>query len=79
MKTRPPGGGHRPKTYGPHFGGFCAFAVPRGVIASTAPEACEIVDGERDRNHSLRRRTLWRRDISSTIAKAEANWPAVLD
>lgn len=68
-----------PTRYAPAFGGYCAWAVSRGYIADTVPEAWTIHDGRLYLNASLRIRRRWERDIPGNIALAEANWPAVLD
>ncbi len=68
-----------PEAYAPQFGGYCAFAVSRGYIAPTAPEAWTIYDGKLYLNFSLRIRRRWERDIPGNIARGVENWPAVLD
>lgn len=68
-----------PTLYAPQYGGYCAFAMARGYIASTVPEAWSIVDGRLYLNYSVRVRDRWSRDIPGNIAAADANWPGILD
>jgi len=68
----------QPDRYAPRFGGYCAWAVSRGYIAETVPEAWTIHEGRLYLNASLRIRRRWERDIPGNIARGEANWPAVL-
>lgn len=67
-----------PEAYAPQFGGYCAWAVSQGYIASTIPEAWTIHDGRLYLNFSRRIRRRWERDIPGNIAKGEENWPGVL-
>ena len=67
-----------PDRYAPQFGGYCAYAVSRGYTADIDPAAWKIVDGKLYLNYSRRVQTLWERDLHANIAKAAANWPAVL-
>ena len=67
-----------PQKYLPAFGGYCAFAVSRGYIAPTIPEAWTIFEDRLYLNANLRARRLWLRDVPGNIALGEANWPGVL-
>jgi YHS domain-containing protein len=68
-----------PEKYAPQFGGYCAYAVSRGYTAEIDPQAFRIVDGKLYLNYSKRVQRLWEGDIPGNIAKAQANWPGVLD
>jgi hypothetical protein len=68
-----------PQAFAPQYGGYCAWAVSEGYTASTTPEAWEIVDGKLYLNYSRRVQRRWERDIPGHIARADANWPRVLD
>jgi YHS domain-containing protein len=67
-----------PESYAPQSGGYCAFALSKGGIATTVPEAWRIVDGKLYLNFSLRVQGFWLEDVPGNIAKADANWPGVL-
>lgn len=66
-----------PEAYAPQYGGYCAWAVARGYLAPTIPEAWTIVDGKLYLNATLRIQRRWERDIPGFIAQAEENWPGL--
>jgi YHS domain-containing protein len=68
-----------PDRYAPQYGGYCAYAVSEGSTASTVPEAWTIVDGKLYLNFSRGVRRLWSKDIPGRIAKADANWPGLVN
>lgn len=68
-----------PEQYAPQYGGFCAWAVSQGYTASIDPEAWRIVEGRLYLNYDSRVQRQWERDIPGNIAKADANWPEVLN
>lgn len=67
-----------PQRYAPQFGGYCAYAVSRGYTASADPEAWSVVNGKLYVNYSMSVKKTWEKDPAGYIAKAEANWPAVV-
>lgn len=68
-----------PEKYAPRFGGYCAWAVAQNSTAGIDPQAWKIVDGKLYLNYSLKIQGKWEQDIPGNIAKAEENWPTVLD
>lgn len=68
-----------PEAFAPRYGGYCAWAVSQGYTASTDPTAWRIVDGRLYLNYSHAVQRRWAQDIPGNIAKADGNWPAVLD
>jgi YHS domain-containing protein len=68
-----------PEQYAPQYGGYCAWAVSQGYTASTIPEAWKIVDGKLYLNYSTRVQRSWEGDTSGHIARADRNWPGVLE
>lgn len=64
-----------PQAYAPQFGGYCAYAVSKGALAPTDPEAWTIVDGKLYLNFSPAVRERWAADREANISRAEANWP----
>jgi len=68
-----------PEAYAPQYGGYCAWAVAQGSTASSDPDAWRIVDGKLYLNYSKSVQEKWLQDISGNIAKADKNWPAVLE
>ena len=67
-----------PEAYAPQYGGYCAFAMASGYIASTVPEAWTIHEGKLYLNYSTGVRSRWERDIPGNIMKADENWPSAL-
>ena len=68
-----------PEAYAPQYGGYCAWAVAQGYTASTDPEAWRIVDGKLYLNYNDKVQSRWQKDIPGNIAKADQNWPGVLN
>ena len=68
-----------PEKYAPQYGGYCAYAVSEGATASTVPEAWTIVDDKLYLNYSRGVRSRWSEDIPGRVARANANWPDVLN
>ena len=68
-----------PDAYAPEYGGFCAWAVSQGYTAEIDPEAWKIVEGKLYLNYSPGVQRRWARDIPGNIAKADQNWPGVLE
>ena len=68
-----------PSKYAPQFGGYCAYAMSKGYIASTVPEAWTIHEGKLYLNYSTNVRQIWTQDIPGNITKAQAHWPTILE
>ena len=68
-----------PEAYAPQYGGYCAWAVSQGYTASADPTAWRIVGKKLylNYNHEIQRQ--WAQDAPGNIAKADKNWPTVLD
>ena len=67
-----------PARYAPQYGGYCAYALSKGALASTAPEAWTVHEGKLYLNYSVGVRGIWAQDVPGNIALANAQWPAVL-
>jgi len=67
-----------PYAYTPQFGGYCAWAVSQGYLASGDPEQWKIVDGKLYLNFNARAKELWEADQEDSIKRGHANWPTVL-
>ncbi len=67
-----------PLAYAPQFGGYCAYAMSLGAIATTVPEAWTIHQGRLYLNFSLDVRTRWAEDKDGNIARANGYWPDIL-
>ncbi len=68
-----------PDNYAPQYGGYCSWAVSRGYTAKGDPLAWSVVDGKLYLNYNLDVLDTWKKNISENIAKANANWPQVLN
>lgn len=67
-----------PARYAPQYGGYCAWAVSQCYTASADPTVWKIVGDKLYLNYSRSIWQRWKQDIPGNIAKANANWPAVL-
>lgn len=68
-----------PEKYAPQYGGHCAWAVSQGYTAKGDPNVWKIVDGKLYLNYNASVQKNWERDIPGNVAKADRNWPEVLD
>jgi len=68
-----------PQAYAPQYGGYCAWAVSQGYTAKSDPDAWRIVGGKLYLNYSKDIQKRWAEDIPGNLAKADANWPKVLE
>lgn len=68
-----------PDRFAPRYGGYCAYAVSRGYTATTSPRAWSIYEDRLYLNYSRSVRALWATDKAGNVAKADANWPKVLE
>ncbi|MEM9784330.1 MAG: YHS domain-containing (seleno)protein [Pseudomonadota bacterium] len=63
-----------PETFLPAYGGWCAWAMTRGILAKTDPTAWLIEDGRLYLNFDHRTRQRFQRDVPGNIAKADEVW-----
>ncbi len=68
-----------PGHFAPRYGGYCAYAMAHGAIASTVPEAWTVYEGRLYLNYSTAVRSQWSQDIPGYIARADKVWPGILD
>lgn len=68
-----------PASYAPQYGGYCAWAVAQGYTAPGNPKNWSVVDGKLYLNYDDKVQADWLKDVPGFIAKAEANWPQVLE
>jgi YHS domain-containing protein len=68
-----------PARHEPAYGGFCAYGVSRNKLVAIDPEAFQIVDGRLLLQYSKDVRTDFNKDIQGNFAKANANWPALVE
>lgn len=68
-----------PAKYAPQYGGYCAWAVSEGYTAKGDPNVWKIVSGRLYLNYSPGVQRQWSADIPGNIARADKNWPGVLN
>lgn len=68
-----------PEKFAPRYGGYCAYALARGALAPTDPEAWTIYHGKLYLNFSRSVREKWLADVANHVVKADGNWPQILD
>lgn len=68
-----------PAKYAPQYGGYCAWAVSKNYTYQADPEAWKIVGGKLYLNYSKDVQRKWQEQLPEVIARADGNWPAVLD
>ena len=67
-----------PRAYAPQYGGYCAYAMSRGHVATGEPLAWKIVDGKLYLTHNRRVFAIWAGDVPGNLRLSDANWPTVL-
>lgn len=79
-----------PEKYAPQFGGYCAFAMSKGAVATTIPQAWNVenvatappdyaIHGDLlYLNYSLPVRDAWRADMAGNVTRAHSFWPEAL-
>jgi YHS domain-containing protein len=68
-----------PSKYTPAFGGYCAYGVSRGKLVEVEIEAFQIVDGRLLMQYSKGVRNDFNKDTKGNLAKADSNWPALVE
>jgi YHS domain-containing protein len=68
-----------PAKYAPQYGGYCAYAVSRNQLAPGRPQHWAVHKGKLYLNVSANIQKKWNQDRDGNIAKADANWPGVLE
>ena len=68
-----------PAKYEPAFGGYCAYGVSRNKLVEIDVEAFQIVDGRLLLQYSKGVRDDFNKDTKGNLAKANGNWPALVE
>lgn len=68
-----------PDRYRPQYGGYCAWAMARDKLAKGDPAVWHLRDSKLYLNVSTRYKREWLEKIDRDIARADANWPSILD
>ena len=64
-----------PAHYEPAFGGYCAYGVSKGHLASVKVEAFQIIKGRLLMQNNQRVRDSFNENQTANLAKADATWP----
>jgi YHS domain-containing protein len=67
-----------PAKYTPEFGGYCAYGVSRNKLVEIDVDAFQIADGKLLLQYSKGVRDDFNSDKVGNLAKAKANWPALV-
>ena len=65
--------------YEPAFGGYCAYGLSKGKLVEIDVDAFQIVDGRLLLQYSKGVRDDFNKDPKGNLAKAEANWPGLVE
>jgi len=68
-----------PEKYEPVFGGYCAYGVYKDKLVEIDVDAFQIVDGKLLLQYSKSIRDKFNKDTKGNLAKADANWPALVE
>jgi YHS domain-containing protein len=68
-----------PTKYEPAFGGYCAFGVAKGHLASVKVDAFQIVNGRLLMQHNQGVRDGFNKNQKDNLAAAGTNWPALVE
>ncbi len=65
--------------YAPAYGGYCAYGVSQGYLVKIEPDAWSIRNGRLFLNYDTSVRKQWEKAAGEFIAKADKNWPALIE
>lgn len=68
-----------PAKYEPVFGGYCAYGVSRNKLVEIDVDAFQIVDGRLILQYSKSVRNDFNKDTQGNLARANANWPGLVE
>lgn len=68
-----------PEKYAPQYGGYCAYAVAKNTTAGIDPEQWTVHEGRLYLNYDRKIQATWLEDKAGYIAKANENWPRMVD
>ena len=68
-----------PARYAPAFGGYCAYGVSKGKLVEIDVDAFQIVNGRLLLQYSKGVRDDFNKDTKVNLAKAEQNWPGLVE
>ncbi len=63
-----------PGKYAPQYGGFCAYGLTKDKLASSDPNAWQILDGKLYLCTNNNVHKLWAKDSKENVKRADKNW-----
>ena len=66
-----------PEKFAPQYGGYCAYGTADGHKAPTQIDTWTIINGKLYFNYNKQVQTVWNKNQTELIKKADENWPAV--
>jgi glc operon protein GlcG len=68
-----------PARYEPAYGGYCGYAASIQRISPVDVRFFQVLDGRLVLQHNQKALDLWNADVRGNLAKADANWPGLLE
>lgn len=68
-----------PAKYEPQFGGYCGYAASINRLSPIDPKIFQVLDGRLVLQHNQKAWNLWNEDVPANLAKADANWPGLVE
>lgn len=68
-----------PDKYEPQFGGYCGYAASINRLSPIDPKIFQVLDGRLVLQHNQKAWTLWNDDVKANLAKADTNWPGLVE
>ncbi|NIR29579.1 MAG: YHS domain protein [Gammaproteobacteria bacterium] len=67
-----------PERFAPQYGGYCAYAVSQGYLASVDPTAWTVHENKLYLNYSHGVKRIWEKDMRAYIRQGDVNWPGLM-
>ena len=68
-----------PAKYEPQFGGYCGYAASINRLSPIDPKIFQVLDGRLVLQHNEKAWKLWNEDVPANLAKADTNWPGLVE
>lgn len=68
-----------PELFTPQYGGYCAYGTAEGHKAPTETDTWTIDKEKLYFNYNQKVKSLWTKDQTALIIKADKNWPLIKD
>ncbi len=68
-----------PENFAPQYGGYCAWAMAQGSLATVDPKLWRIVEGKLYLNYNKKVQSDWEKDIPGFIKQADEEWSKLLN